>query len=42
MLLVWQEVTDEAFPDQEVLSEDSDIDLNFQEEEEWLEDMEDS
>ncbi len=31
-LKVRQEITDEAFPDQEVVSEGSEVDLNFQEE----------
>ncbi len=37
-LKVRQEVTDEAFPDHEVVSKGSDDDLNFQEDNEWLED----
>jgi hypothetical protein len=41
-LKVRQELSDEAFPDQEVVSEGSDNDLNFQEVEECLMDLEES
>ena len=36
-----QDSSNEAYPDQEVVSEGSEDDLNFQEEDEWLEDLED-
>jgi hypothetical protein len=36
-----QELSNEAHPDREVDSEGSENDLNFQEEDEWLEDLED-
>ena len=40
-LKVRQEVTNEAFPDQEIVSEGSEDDLNFQVMDELLEELED-
>jgi hypothetical protein len=38
---IQHELSNEAFLDQEELSEGSEVDLNFQEEDEWLKELED-
>jgi hypothetical protein len=40
-LKIRHDLSNEAYPDQEVVSERSEGDLNSQEEDEWLEDLED-